>query len=84
MQTVMFNFKSEVPAQMQAARLEDIASWDAITVTAFLDAEASLPELRRMCYAYVQEAADIDGVLKCLIALPEIETAFIPAQRYLL
>ena len=80
----MFNFKPEITAQMQDARLENIASWEAIAITAFLDAEASLPELRRMCYAYVQEAADIDGVLKRLIALPEIETAFLPAERRLL
>ena len=84
MRSVMFNFAPQVPAQQQEEVLRQIGAWDSISKTARLSPGARHPDVLRMGYAYVEDDADIDSVVQRLSALPEIESAHVPAERRLL
>ncbi len=84
MRTVMFNFHADVPPAQQEMLMAQIDAWDGVHRTACLKPEATCPELRRMCYAYVEDSAEIKTIVERLSILPEIESAFPPAERRLL
>jgi hypothetical protein len=84
MRTVMFNFHADVPPQQQETLMAQIGTWDGVHKTACLKPDATRPELRRMCYAYVEDSAEIKTIVERLSTLPEIESAFPPAERRLL
>ncbi len=84
MRSVMFNFRPNVPLEEQDALLVQINTWNGISRAAHLKPDAKNPALLRMCYAYVSDQAELEALVERLSALPEIESASIPAERRLL
>lgn len=84
MRSVMFNFRPDVSPERQDAVLVQIETWDGISKTAHLKPDTKHADVRRMCYAYVDNNTDVEVLRERLSALPEIESAFIPAERRLL
>lgn len=84
MRSVMFNFQPNVPLEEQDTLLAQINIWDGISKAAHLKPDAKNPAILRMCYAYVNSRAEPEALIERLSALPEIESAFIPAERRLL
>lgn len=84
MRSVMFNFRPDVPLEEQDALLAEINTWNGVSRAARLKPDAQKPALLRMCYAYISEQAEPEVIVERLSALPEIESASIPAERRLL
>jgi hypothetical protein len=84
MHTVMFNFRSSVTLEQQEAFMAQIGTWDGVRKAGPIKPDATRPELHRMCYAYVEDSADTEKIVERLSKLPEIESAFPPAERRLL
>ena len=84
MRSVMFNFRPDVPLEEQDALLAEINTWDGISRAARLKPDAQKTAILRMCYAYISEQAEPEVLVERLSALPEIESASIPAERRLL
>jgi hypothetical protein len=51
---------------------------------AALDPEAEEPDIRRICYAYVADAADPETLVQRLQGLPEVGSAAVPPERHAL
>lgn len=83
MRTVMFTFRPEVPLERQEALLTQIGTWEGIHKVGPIKPEATRAEIRRMCYAYVEDSANIERIVERFAKLPEIESAFLPAERRL-
>ena len=83
MRSVMFNFRAEVAPEQQTAILDQIEAWHGVSKTGCLKPDAKSLEIRRMCYAYLEDSANVEAVVKRLSALSEVESAFIPAERRL-
>jgi hypothetical protein len=84
MRSVMFNFRPDVPLEEQEALLAKINTWNGISRAARLKPNAQKAAILRMCYAYISEKAEPEVIVERLSALPEIESASIPAERRLL
>jgi hypothetical protein len=84
MRSIMFNFRPDVPLEEQDALLAEINTWKGISKAARLKPNAQKTAIIRMCYAYISEQAEPEVLVERLSALPEIESAFIPAERRLL
>jgi hypothetical protein len=84
MRSVMFNFRPGVKLERQEAVLAQIGAWDEISKAVRLKPDAKSLEILRMCYAYVDDNADIEAIVKRLSALPEVESAFLPEARRLI
>jgi hypothetical protein len=84
MRSVMFNFRPDVPLEEQDALLAKINTWNGISRAARLKPNAQKAAILRMCYAYISEKAEPEVIVERLSALPEIESASIPAERRLL
>lgn len=84
MRSVMFNFRPDVPLEEQDDLLAEINNWNGVSRAARLKPDAQKPALLRMCYAYISEQAEPEVIVERLSALPEIESASIPAERRLL
>jgi len=72
-----------VPADRQEQLLIEIAAWDHIEQAAQLKPDSSVEALRRMCYAYIDDAADAHCLIERLAGMPEIESASTPTPRHL-
>jgi hypothetical protein len=84
MNLIVFNFRSNVSIEEQDALLLQINSWNGISKAAHLKPDAKSPAILRMCYSYVSSSTELAVLLERLSALPQIESASIPAQRQLL
>lgn len=83
MRVLMFNFRPEISPERQTAVLKRISRWSTINKASRLMAKATRSAVRQMCYAYVVDTADVDGLRERLAGLPEVESAAIPADRQL-
>lgn len=84
MRSVMFNFRPNLSLEEQDALLIQINTWNGVSKAAHLKPDAKNPAILRMCYAYVTDQAELKVLKEHLSALPEIESASIPAERRLL
>jgi hypothetical protein len=84
MRTVMFTFRPEVSPEQQDAILDQLDGWEEIRKAVRLKPDAKYPEILRMCYAYLEDSADVESTAKRMADLPEVEAAEIPAKRGLL
>jgi hypothetical protein len=82
--TIMFRFRPEVSPDRQETVIERIRAWNEVGQVSRLNPGASLPEILRICYAYLRDAAEVGTVLDRLTRLPEIEAASAPAERHLI
>lgn len=81
MQTILFAFKATIVSQRRKAILAQIKGWDGVHQVGRLDPKTKDADLARIYYIYLTAGADANLLVKRLLALPEIETAEIPAQR---
>jgi hypothetical protein len=84
MQTITMTFRAEVPKARRGAVLEAIGRIPGVLKASFLKAESEHPEIARVAYLSLAAQADVEGVLRQLRQLPEIEAASLPAQRKLM
>ncbi len=80
----MFNFRSDIEPEQQNAVLERINRWKDISKATRLKADTKNKDLLRLAYAYIEDDADADDIIKRLTEIPEIESASLPARRKLL
>jgi hypothetical protein len=84
MRAIVFNVRPEVGTEKQEALLGQIGRLPGIHRAAALSPNAKSPATRRMCYAYVNDGADIEAVRDQISRLSEVESADLPAERHLL
>ena len=84
MRSVTFNFRPEVPQRRQDELLEGISGWDAVHGASRVNPTATVPLLKRMAFAYLEDSADVELVVRRLRELPEIESADSPPERRLI
>jgi hypothetical protein len=84
MRSVLFTFSPQVSRERQEALLAQIGTWQGVKKVARLKPDAQHPEIWRMCYADIEDGADIEAMVERLAALPEVESAASPAERHLL
>jgi hypothetical protein len=84
MPSVMFNFHPEVPEERRDAVLTAIRRWGSVLGAALLKPDAKNELTKRMAYAQLAEAADIETIIKKISDLPEVESASMPAKRRML
>jgi len=83
MELVNFSFRPEVTAEQQASVLDQIKRWNSVIKARPLKPGAKHPNIRRLSYAYITDDADVTATVERLSNLPEIESAEVPAKRYL-
>lgn len=81
---ILFQFRADVSPERQTALLDRIGGWNGIIAAARLAPQTGPPDVRRMCHAYAEADADLAAVIERLSALPEVESASIPARRCLI
>jgi hypothetical protein len=84
MHSIVFNFQPQISLVEQDTLLAQINGWDGIIKAAHLKPESKNPVLLGMCYAYVDDSVELEVIVKRLSALPEIDSASIPAERQIL
>jgi hypothetical protein len=83
MRSIVFNVRPEVAHDEQASLLKRLGRLPGIHRAAALSPNSKSAVTRRMCYAYVNDNADIQAVRDEIARLPEIESADLPAERRL-
>ncbi len=84
MDSIVFDFRLDVPRSRQDALLGQINTWQGIRQAGHLKPDAKHPAVVRMCYAYVTDRDELPVLTEKLLALAEVESASIPAPRQLL
>ncbi len=84
MQQVVFTVRPSTTAERQHLLLQQLGSWPEIAHVSPLLPEATDPAIQRMCYAYLADHANAVEVVERLRAVPEVESADLPAQRRLI
>lgn len=84
MDSIVFDFRLDVPRTQQDALLGQIKTWHGISQVGHLKPDAQQPTIVRMCYAYVTDRGELQVLTEKLLALAEVESASIPAPRHLL
>jgi hypothetical protein len=82
--SVTFSFRPSASVDAQKDALNEIRAWAGVVSAAFLKPDARNPEIARMGYVVVSSDANIDEVTAHLSELQTIETASVPATRYLI
>jgi hypothetical protein len=82
-QLINFIFKPEVAVERRDSVVSQIEGWNSVAKAAPLNPDAKHPGVRRMYYAYVTDGADVKETVECLSSLSEVESADVPAQRFL-
>lgn len=84
MRTILFNLRPAVGPEEQKALLDRIGGRQGVRKAVPLRIGAKLDAIRRMCYVEIEDDADADALRSSLAALPEVESADVPAARGLL
>jgi hypothetical protein len=84
MRSIVFNVRPEVGPQEQATLLTRLGRLPGIHRAAALSPSSKSPVVRRMCYAYVNDGADVQALRDQIAGLPEVESADLPAERRLI
>lgn len=83
MPAIFFNVRSGTAPARRNALLEELRSRIEVKSAAALRPGASSDLVARMFYADLTDGADAEAVLRDLERRPEIESASLPADRYL-
>ena len=83
MRSVMFTFRPGVQLEEQDEILKTINDWKTVSKAGRLKPSAKHPLVLRMAYAYIKDGSDVEQVAEQLSELPEIESASVPTERYL-
>lgn len=83
MDSIVFDFRLDVPRAQQDALIGQIKTWHGISRAGHIKPDAQHPTIVRMCYAYVTDRNELKVLTEKLLALSEVESASIPAARQL-
>ena len=83
MPAVTFSFRPEVPEEKRHEVLGAIARWSTVVSASLLKPDAKNDLTKLMAYAHVEDSADVEAIVRKISALPEIESASLPARRKL-
>jgi hypothetical protein len=83
MQSVTFVFRPGLTSTQQESILDKVGAWKSVHKATRLNAASHHPDISRMAYAYINEEAEAENVVKQLSEMPEIESASLPAKRSL-
>lgn len=83
MRSIVFNVRPEIGREEQASLLTRLDRLPGIHRAAALSPHSNNAVARRMCYAYVNDNADIQAVRDQIAGLPKVESADLPAERRL-
>jgi hypothetical protein len=83
MRSIVFNLRPEVGHEQRQALLRPLDRLPGIHGTAALSPNTKSPVVQRMCYAYVNDDADIGDVRDQIAVLPDVESANLPTERRL-
>jgi hypothetical protein len=81
MRSIVFSVKPEVTAAAQESLLKGLNMTPGIHRASCLNAKAKDASIRRMCFAEVEEDADVQALLTRIQSMSEVEEAGLPAQR---
>jgi hypothetical protein len=81
MRSIVFNVRPSISDEERNALLTRVAEFVGVRQAAALRPNAKHDVTRRMCYARVSDEADLEGLKTRIAALPEVESADIPAER---
>ena len=82
MRSVTFTIAANVSAEKQQELLGRVRTWDGVkSAGTIAPAMAGDDEVRRMCFAYLDDQTPADAVVRRLNALPEVAAAEVPAER---
>lgn len=84
MRSIVFNTRPGVAREDQASLLARLGRLPGVRRAAALSPNSKSDVVRRMCYADVDDSADIDAVRDRIANLPEVESADVPAGRRLI
>jgi hypothetical protein len=82
MKTIAFSFTPKVSPKRQQEVLQRIETLPGVIKVAQLKPDTKIIELRRMYYAQLDDSINPKSVLRKLRADPEIESAAVPADRF--
>jgi hypothetical protein len=81
MRSIVFNVKPGIGRDEQASLLTRLGALPGVERAAALSPNSKSQVTQRMCYAYVNDAADVETVRGQIACQPEIESADLPAER---
>lgn len=81
MKAVTFSFRAGVSVERQAEILEELGAADGVSVAARLKPGSRNVTVARMAYVRVTDAGDVDGVMRRLASVPEIDTPAVSPRR---
>ncbi len=84
MRSIVFNLRPETDSEKQGEVLSRLSRLPGVARVGSLSPHSRDPELRRMCFAYVTDDADLEGLLAQVRRQPEVQQASLPAERRLM
>jgi len=84
MRSILFRFRVDVPLDLQDSILSTIRSWPAVARTGRVHPDTKQPEFARHGFVYLDQGANVDDAVRRLSDVPEIESAFVPAEHRLI
>jgi len=84
METLTFNFSDDVPRQQQNSLLAKVRDWSGVKAAQKLDPESDDPQISRMGFVELADAASAKQIKVKLAKLPGVENVEEPAGRELI
>ena len=82
--SVTFSFRPSLSADAQQHALDEIRRWDGVVSAALLKPGSKNPTIARMGYVVLSNESDPEHIARLLGELTSVETAGVPAARYLI
>lgn len=80
---MIFTFRPTTSPPQRESALREIGAWAEVDQAGLLHPELSSESLGRVCVATVAAGVAPETLLERLTSLPEVESASLPAERYL-
>jgi hypothetical protein len=84
METLTFNFSADLPRQQQNSLLAKVRDWSGVKAAQKLDPESDDPQISRMGFVELADAASAKQIKQRLAKLAGIENVETPAGRELI
>lgn len=83
MKTLTLKFREDVTSQRQDDILVHISRWKGVLKAWCLSPHSKHAKIRQMCMVSLEDGADVEGVLYELRQIEEVESADVPAERWM-
>lgn len=81
--SVTFTFDSSASPAARQDALDRIRHWEGVISAQLLKPDARNPDVARMAYVLLADDADADAVAEQLARMDAIESASVPARRFI-